>query len=109
MSLPNEYSNVWNQVLDSLRQDIGDTSFDIWFSMVKYNTFVDDRVYLTVPNSLTKEWIESRYLDSMNTRFRALTNQSINIILTMDKRLDKRNTYSLLNPKYSFNRFYKIL
>lgn len=105
MSLPNEYSNVWNQVLDSLRQDIGDTSFDIWFSMVKYNTFVDDRVYLTVPNSLTKEWIESRYLDSMNTRFRALTNQSINIILTMDKRLDKRNTYSLLNPKYSFDTF----
>ncbi|NLB51440.1 MAG: chromosomal replication initiator protein DnaA [Syntrophomonadaceae bacterium] len=105
MSLPNEYSNIWNQVLSSIRQDIGETSFDIWFSMVKYNTFRDDRVYLTVPNSLTKEWIESRYLDLMNNNFRALTNQNISIVLTMDEGSDKQSTFSPLNPKYTFDTF----
>ncbi len=105
MSLPNNFSHVWNQVLDSIRKEIGDTSFDIWFSMVKYNTYRDEQVYLTVPNSLIKDWIETRYLDLMNNSFRALTNQGINIVLTVEEDGKIPSVFSRLNPRYTFDTF----
>ena len=32
MSNYKDYSLVWNEVLDSMYQEIGSTSFEIWFS-----------------------------------------------------------------------------
>ena len=105
MSLPNNFSYVWNQVLDSIRKEIGDTSFDIWFSMVKYNSYSDEQVYLTVPNSLIKDWIETRYLDLMNNSFRSLTNQGISIVLTVEEDGKIPSAFSQLNPRYTFDTF----
>ena len=105
MSLPNEFSDTWNQVLDSIRKEIGETSFDIWFSMIKYNSYHDDQVFLTVPNSLIKDWIESRYLSLMNNNFRALTSQNINIILIAEDEEKIPANYSQLNPRYTFDSF----
>lgn len=105
MSLPNEFSDTWNQVLDSIRKEIGETSFDIWFSMIKYNSYHDDQVFLNVPNSLIKDWIESRYLNLMNTNFRALTNQNINIVLIAEDEEKTPANYSQLNPRYTFDSF----
>jgi chromosomal replication initiator protein len=105
MSLPNNFSYVWNQVLDSIRKEIGDTSFDIWFSMVKYNSYSDEQVYLTVPNSLIKDWIETRYLDLMNNNFRSLTNQGISIVLTVEEDGKIPSAFSQLNPRYTFDTF----
>ncbi len=105
MSLPNNFSYVWNQVLDSIRKEIGDTSFDIWFSMVKYNSYRDEQVYLTVPNSLIKDWIETRYLDLMNNSFRSLTNQGISIVLTVEEDGKIPSAFSQLNPRYTFDTF----
>lgn len=105
MSLPSEFSDTWNQVLDSIRKEIGETSFDIWFSMIKYNSYHDDQVFLNVPNSLIKDWIESRYLNLMNTNFRALTNQNINIVLIAEDEEKTPANYSQLNPRYTFDSF----
>ena len=105
MSLPTEFSDTWNQVLDSIRKEIGETSFDIWFSMIKYNSYHDDQVFLTVPNSLIKDWIESRYLSLMNNNFRALTSQNINIILIAEDEEKLPANYSQLNPRYTFDSF----
>ena len=105
MSLPNEFSDTWNQVLDSIRKEIGETSFDIWFSMIKYNSYHDDQVFLNVPNSLIKDWIESRYLNLMNTNFRALTNQNINIVIIAEDEEKTPANYSQLNPRYTFDSF----
>lgn len=105
MSLPSEFSDTWNQVLDSIRKEIGETSFDIWFSMIKYNSYHDDQVFLNVPNSLIKDWIESRYLNLMNTNFRALTNQNINIVIIAEDEEKTPANYSQLNPRYTFDSF----
>ncbi len=105
MSLPNDFSDTWNQVLDSIRKEIGETSFDIWFSMVKYNSYRDDQVFLTVPNSLIKDWIESRYLDLMNNNFRALTSQDINIVLVAEDEEKIPTIPSHLNQRYTFDSF----
>ncbi len=105
MSYDQDYSTVWQKVLNLIREEIGSTSFDIWFPLVKYNTFHNDKVYITVPNSLTKEWIEARYIDVILRNFRSLTNQNIQIILTTDHIVEKEGSSPPLNSKYTFDTF----
>ena len=98
-----DYAVIWNRIMQSLREEIGSTSFDIWFSPVKYDSFHSNNVIISVPNSLTKEWIESRYLDNIVRKLRSLTNQDISLLLTTDSSLD--NKVSSLNRKYTFDTF----
>lgn len=105
MSYNYDFSSAWNKVLHYMREEIGSTSFDIWFSLVKFHSYRNDKVYISVPNSLTKEWIESRYFDIMQTKFRNLTNQNISIILSTDLSIDKEGNFPSLNPKYTFDTF----
>ncbi len=104
MSYDYDYIAVWDKVLQNIRTEIGSTSFDIWFSMVKYNTCRNEKIYISVPNTLTKEWIESRYLENMQKTFRDLTKQDISLILTTEP-IEKDAYISPLNSKYTFDTF----
>lgn len=98
-----DHAIIWSKIMQSLREEIGSTSFDIWFSLVKYDSFHNNNVIVIVPNSLTKEWIESRYLDTIQRKLRSLTNQEINLLLTTDSGAAHKVTS--LNRKYTFNTF----
>lgn len=74
-----DYSLIWNKVMAAIREETDPTSFDIWFSMVKYHSRKNDNIYVIVPNTLTKDWIESRYLDCIKDKFRDLTSRDINL------------------------------
>jgi chromosomal replication initiator protein len=100
-----DYKSIWEKVLESIREEIGETSFDIWFSMVKFHSCKKDKIYIIVPNSLTKEWIESRYLVNMQTKFRNLTKQDISLVLTTELMVDKDGSLFPLNNKYTFDTF----
>ena len=52
-----DYSLIWNKVMAAIREETDPTSFDIWFSMVKYHSRKNDNIYVIVPNTLTKDWI----------------------------------------------------
>lgn len=103
MSYDFDYPAIWNQVMLSLREEIGATSYEIWFPQVKFNAHRNDKIYISVPNTLTREWIESRYLDNIQKKFRDLTSQNIMIILTTGN--EKDGVFTLLNPKYTFDTF----
>lgn len=104
MSYDHDYTKVWDKVLKNVCSEIGSTSFDIWFSKVKYDTFRNETVYITVPNTLTKEWIESRYLEGMQKAFRDLSKQDISLLLTTEP-IKKDGYISPFNPKYTFDTF----
>jgi chromosomal replication initiator protein len=99
------FSAIWNQVLQSLADEIDASSFDIWFSMVNFETVRNGRVYISVPNSLTKEWIESRYLDNIQNKLRSLTNQEIELVLNTESQIEKDGMFPAFNHKYTFDTF----
>ncbi|NLT20167.1 MAG: chromosomal replication initiator protein DnaA [Syntrophomonadaceae bacterium] len=105
--MPNEYdfSKAWKKVLQLIRDEIGDTSYEIWFSQVKYNTMRNNKVFITVPNTLTREWIESRYLETMQNQMRSLTVQDVSLVLTTEPVTEKEGSFPSLNPRYSFDTF----
>ena len=100
-----DYSVVWNKVLAVMREETDSTSFDIWFSMVKFHSVKNDNVYIIVPNTLTKDWIESRYLTIIQSKFKELTNRNINLVLTTEPFVDNGSVSPTLNMKYTFDSF----
>ncbi len=105
MSNYKDYSLVWNEVLDSMYQEIGSTSFEIWFSRVKFSSFHDNIFCIIVPDSLTKEWIESRYLDTMQNKLRRLIDSRVILSIRTEILSGKSDPVSALNPKYTFDTF----
>lgn len=105
MPIKYDYDTIWKSLLDSVQQDIGSTSFDIWFSKVKFNAFRNDRFYISVPDTLTKEWIESRYLDVMQSKLRSLTNQNVFLKISTNSSFEKEDFITQLNSKYTFDTF----
>ncbi|NMC28136.1 MAG: chromosomal replication initiator protein DnaA [Syntrophomonadaceae bacterium] len=105
MSTDSNYATLLAQVLEDFRQDIGPTSFDIWFSHVTYNTFRNDKLYIMVPNALTKEWIESRYLEALQKKASDLAGEEFALVLITEPLMERDGCISPLNPKYTFETF----
>jgi chromosomal replication initiator protein len=94
-----------DDVIIEVLEETDPTSFDIWFSMVKYHSRKNDNIYVIVPNTLTKDWIESRYLDCIKDKFRDLTSRDINLLLITEPFVDNGTSASSLNMKYTFDSF----
>lgn len=105
MAFQHDYAAAWNKVMQLIRDEIGITSFEIWFSMAKFNTVRGNKIYISVPNALTREWIESRYLDIMLNHMRSLTNQDVSLVLTTEAPPEKEGSLPNLNSKYTFDTF----
>ncbi len=100
-----DYSLVWNEVLDSMYQEIGSTSFEIWFSRVKFSSFHKNIFCIIAPDSLTKEWIESRYFAIMQDKLRLLIDPQVILNIGTETPSGKRDNVFALNPKYTFDTF----
>lgn len=105
MSYNDDYSQLWNKVLEQIKEEIGEISFDIWFPMAKFIGYKNNKVYVNVPNNLTKEWIELKYSDLIENKFCSLTGQNITLVLSTESVIEKENRSSNLNPKYTFDSF----
>lgn len=105
MSADSNYASLLAQVLNAFRREIGPTSFDIWFSQVSYNTCRNDKLYIMVPNALTKEWIESRYLEALQKKIDEQSTKSLTLVLITEPLIERDGYISPLNPKYTFDTF----
>lgn len=105
MAYQHDYASAWNKVMHILRDEIGSTSFEIWFSMAKFTEARGNTIYISVPNTLTKEWIEARYLNTMLTHLRALTDQDASLEIITESQTRTEGSSSFLNSKYTFDTF----
>ncbi len=105
MSRDINFESLFEEVLQAFRKEIGTTSFDIWFAGVAYNTFRNDKLYIMVPNALTREWIESRYLEQLQKKFLEISKKDVSLVLITEPLVEKDGFISPLNPKYTFSTF----
>jgi len=105
MTYQHDYASAWTKVMQIIRDEIGSTSFEIWFSMAKLTEIRGNILYISVPNTLTKEWIESRYLNTMLTHLRALTDQDASLEIITESQPQAEGNNSCLNSKYTFDTF----
>ncbi len=100
-----DYSIIWETALDTVRHEIGPTSFEIWFSPVTFHEFIDNRYVVYVPNPLYKEWIESRYLHILEQVLSDLHRQPISVKLLLRSHDRTEPGLLVLNRKYTFDTF----
>ncbi|MDR1617385.1 MAG: chromosomal replication initiator protein DnaA [Syntrophomonadaceae bacterium] len=106
MSADKDDSLLWNSILHSLQEEIDPDSFDIWFSMLKFDSFKNNILTITAPNHLTCEWIESRYAETIKSVLQKLSDNSAAVEIKSRDQISKELPCSTnLNPRYTFDSF----
>jgi len=101
-----DYEWVWEKALTALKLEIGDTSFATWFGQVQFKNFNpnNNTFIIIVPNMLTKEWIESRYLDTLVLHLSNALGAPARTAIVIKPKAEGENR-SHLNSKYTFDTF----
>lgn len=110
--------NIWNEVLDLIKVELTEVSFNTWLKTIKPITITDERVILAAPNEFTKGILEARYLNLIKNAITQITNEeyaikfiipgeevNINIGQSIQEDTNESNQRSQLNPKYTFDTF----
>jgi chromosomal replication initiator protein len=121
--------DAWQQATENIEKIMSETDFTAWIKPVHYSHHTDSSVYLTVPNSFIKEWIEDHYLKVLSGALSATAGCSVtlNFIIRADEEHHPyssedfvtksdpdspvdRNTpieqvFTPLNQKYTFDQF----
>ncbi len=106
--------NIWNEVLDLIKVELTEVSFNTWLKTIKPITITDERVILAAPNEFTKGILEARYLNLIKNAITQITNEeyaikfiipgeevNINIGQSIQEETNESNQRSQLNPKYT--------
>ena len=116
---------IWNEFLDSFKNEITNISFDTWFNEedTKFYSLENNILTITVNQEFIKRHIEEHYLDTMSEVISKITNEVIvfNIILEseienynkekkeetiVDIPFEKQSASNAnLNPNYVFENF----
>ncbi|MDI1471822.1 MAG: chromosomal replication initiator protein DnaA [Thermodesulfovibrio sp.] len=110
----NELNKIWQKILEILLQKVGEPTFDLWFSPIKFLNIKNSEIFIEVPNRFFKDWIEDNFPSLIKEAFHQVTgnNYEINYIisgkepeqLTIDEKI-KQVKRGNLNPKYTFDTF----
>lgn len=109
--------NIWRDALKHLEGVVGKLSFETYLKRVKPVYLENSTVTLEVPNNITKDWIQSKYLKTIEDVFSNTLKKQILVDFTIEERKEKREEelprlhfkeqlpQSRLNPKYTFENF----
>ena len=59
--------DVWKKTTENLEKVLSERDFSTWIRPVAYNRSENDTVYLSVPTSFFKEWLEDHYLSVLSS------------------------------------------
>ena len=111
--------NTWNEVLNLIKVELTEVSFNTWLKTIKPITITEDRFLLAAPNEFTRGILEGRYLNLIKNAVTQATGEEYIIQFTIpgeeiianvgqsisiDNSIEN-NQRSQLNPKYTFDTF----
>lgn len=99
-----DYSLIWDKVLDSIRTEIGLTNFEIWFSEISFGSYENNNFSIILPNTFHKEWIQSRYVPLITEKISYYMEKPVHLKLVVKNNGSSDNRQQL-NPKYTFDSF----
>jgi chromosomal replication initiator protein len=120
---------AWQQATENIEKVMSEADFATWIKPVHYSHQDGTSIFLTVPNSFTKEWLEDHYLKVLTGALTATAGYAVT--LNFNVRLDEEHQpyisedfitkseiesppqikqvfeqiFTPLNPKYTFDQF----
>ncbi|HHV61163.1 MAG TPA: chromosomal replication initiator protein DnaA [Firmicutes bacterium] len=116
-------SDLWGKVLEILSTEISKPSFETWLKSTRAREMNESSIVIEVPHELAKNWLETRYVNTIRRTIQALTEKDYNLeFVTRSSKEAEETTpdqnrtapspgqqeeiYTLaLNPKYTFESF----
>ncbi|KXH80578.1 chromosomal replication initiator protein DnaA [Sporosarcina sp. HYO08] len=115
---------LWNGVLSKAEEKISRPSFETWLKSTKLLSYGDEEATIAVPNSFSKDWLETHYVHLITGILSELTGEDRIIQFVVPNDMEEENDFRLpkptvkptetvqsnstpamLNPKYTFETF----
>lgn len=80
-----ENSERWDRFVAGIKERVGNTAFDTWFSCLGIVSFENDVLTVSVPTKYIPEYIEDKYFDAYSTTFREVFGESTQLKYKIDK------------------------
>jgi len=116
-----EITEIWDKSLRMMRDDVGESVFELWFSPIKPVAIDDGKLTLEIPNRFFKEWIEDYHPTLISDTIEKVTSSRVEVsfslavkenaeILREDAKRENRKSRLArkgihLNPRYTFEHF----
>jgi chromosomal replication initiator protein len=114
--------NLWSNVVDSLKERVGQQNFDIWIKPIHFISIDGEKVELEVPNRFFKEWITEHYSSLIKDAISFLTQKPCHLQFRIrnEKGVEKELIQTTIqsyepqafpsqrpafNPRYTFDNF----
>lgn len=114
-------TEIWDKSLRLIREEVGESVFDLWFMPIKPLEFVDNKLVLEIPNKFFKEWIEDYHPTIIQDILEKVSSRAIDVIFKLavkesaekarqEEKLEHRKSRLArkgihLNPRYTFDNF----
>ena len=108
----------WDEFLSIIKSKLSSVSYDTWFKDTKISSITEDAIYIEVPMSFHKDFLNKNYYELIDEIIINLTGKSFDInfvveedivnkdiIINNEEKEIKNNFQSNLNPNYTFDSF----
>jgi chromosomal replication initiator protein len=117
------FEELWNEVLEIVKEDTNQVSFNTWFKPLKIVAYKNNTIYLETADEFLKNTLKKRHYNFLKNAFTYVLKKDTELIFTVpgeniDKDEAKKNSANnsseetdainngrKLNPKYRFDNF----
>lgn len=117
------FEELWNEVLEIVKEDTNQVSFNTWFKPLKIVAYKNNTIYLETADEFLKNTLKKRHYNFLKNAFTYVLKKDTELIFTVpgeniDKDETKKNVANnstedsdtinngrKLNPKYRFDNF----
>ncbi len=83
-----QLSQVWNRMLIEIEKNLSRPSFETWLKSTRPVSLTGNTIVIEVPNDFTKDWLESRYRQSILGIIKNITGEKYNITFVIASSVD---------------------
>ncbi len=83
---------IWNKTTENLGRVLSERDFSTWIQPVNFNHFENDTVFLSVPTSFFKEWLEDHYHAVLSSALSVAAGKNVSIEFIVNESENSDNT-----------------
>ena len=93
---------MWEKFQEKIKERVGKTTFETWFSPIKLNRWEEKTLVLEVPDEFFKDWIETHYREVVSQTIEELGSQAQVTLEVNPKLLQKKtqNVFKKIHAKF---------
>lgn len=117
-----DFNELWNSVLEIIKEDVNQVSFNTWFKPLKIVSYKNDTIYLETADDFLRNMLKQRHYNFLKNAFEYVLKKNTELVFTVpgeslssaEDNIVRHETNTIaqneaanrkLNPKYRFDNF----